>query len=149
MEFKSVKSTDPLIPHSLLIEADPNESAVKAYLSRSRILLGIEGGRVLGAAVYEITHEEACLWNICVCKTHRRKGLGAELIDEMSTLVRLEGIKSLLVGTGNSSLGPLAFYQRCGFRMDSIRKGFFESYHPPIYENSIRCIDMLMLRKYL
>lgn len=51
----------------------------------------------------------------------------------------------LIVGTGNSSLGELAFYQKCGFRITGVIPGFFDSYDPPIIEDGIPCRDMVRL----
>ena len=51
------------------------------------------------------------------------------------------------VGTGNSSLDALAFYQRAGFRIVGVIPDFFvDNYPEPIVENGIRCIDMVRLR---
>ena len=39
----------------------------------------------------------------------------------------------------------LALYQKCGFRLSGIVTDSFADYPEPIYENGIRCIDMVML----
>lgn len=55
----------------------------------------------------------------------------------------------MLVGTANSSIGNLAFYQKCGFRLCGIRRDFFLSYPQPIWENGIRALDMVMFERDL
>ncbi len=60
-------------------------------------------------------------------------------------MAKESGAKILELGTGNSSLSQLALYQKCGFGMHSIETGFFNSYPEPIFENGIRCIDMVRL----
>ena len=57
-----------------------------------------------------------------------------------------QGSQSLLVGTGNSSLDNIAFYQKCGFRMDHVRRDYFAYAQPPIWEDGILLQDMLMFR---
>ena len=50
------------------------------------------------------------------------------------------------LGTGNSSIRNLAFYQKVGFRFQSVLRDFFvEYYEEPIFENGIPCKDMVIL----
>ena len=59
---------------------------------------------------------------------------------------REKSCRRLIVKTGNSSLGPLALYQRCGFRLTSVKQNhFLENYAEPLYENGIRCVDQILL----
>jgi hypothetical protein len=56
------------------------------------------------------------------------------------------GTTKVVVGTGNSSLDALAFYQKLGFRMEAIdRDHFVRTYPLPIVENGIFCRDMVRL----
>ncbi len=59
---------------------------------------------------------------------------------------RRRQVQSVLVGTANSSIDNISFYQKCGFRMDSIRRDFFTYCPSPVYENGIRTIDMIVFR---
>ena len=52
----------------------------------------------------------------------------------------------MTVGTGNSSLRQLSFYQKAGFRISGIIPDYFIGDDPPVFENGIRCIDMIRLR---
>jgi ribosomal protein S18 acetylase RimI-like enzyme len=53
---------------------------------------------------------------------------------------------TLEVGTGNSSIGQLALYQKCGFRITGIDYNYFiRHYDEPIFENGIPCRDMIRL----
>lgn len=51
-----------------------------------------------------------------------------------------------IVGTGNSSLDQLAFYQKGGFRICGVDRDFFvQNYDQQIVENAIQCLDMIRL----
>ena len=51
------------------------------------------------------------------------------------------------MGTGNSSIDQIAFYQK-GFRMIGVEIGFFErNYNDKIYENGILCRDKIWFLK--
>jgi hypothetical protein len=71
------------------------------------------------------------------------------MIESIEKKVRNSGYRSILVGTSNSSIGNLMFYQKCGFRFEAIKKDFFLDYPQPFYENGIRGLDMVMLKKEL
>ena len=59
---------------------------------------------------------------------------------------RRRGMKDVLVGTDNTALETIAFYQRCGFRMDHVRRDFFSYINPTLYHHGIAMRDMLVLR---
>jgi hypothetical protein len=73
------------------------------------------------------------------------KQLGRCIFDE----ARLRGVQAIYVGTANAGLDNIAFYQKCGFRMDSVRKDYFDYFAAPVYENGIQIRDMLVLKLVL
>lgn len=150
MNIKIETYKGPYTPNimALLLDADPDEQTVRTYLKDADILVAKDETTILGIAV--LTHEYALyeLKNIAVHPNHQGKGIAKQLITEIKTLAKTKGAQTLDVGTGNSSLGQLALYQKCGFRMHSIDKDFFADY-APIFENGIRCIDMVRLRAKL
>jgi hypothetical protein len=50
--------------------------------------------------------------------------------------------RTLLVGTANSALDNIAFYQKCGFRMYAVRRDHFAYIQPPLTDNGIVMRDM-------
>ena len=50
----------------------------------------------------------------------------------------------LTVGTANSSLDAIRFYQKAGFRMSGVNRGSFDAYPEPIWEDGLRARDMIM-----
>ncbi|QXE01990.1 N-acetyltransferase [Terribacillus sp. DMT04] len=118
-------------PMELLLEADPSETKVKGYLSEGSCF---------------IAEEKEEIMNIVVQASSRGKGIGKQLISHAIHQANKDGFRSLEVGTGNSSIGQLAFYQKCGFRIAAIEPNFFlHHYDIPIYENGIQCRDMIRL----
>jgi hypothetical protein len=55
----------------------------------------------------------------------------------------------MIVGTTNSSIDNIAFYQKLGFRMAEIKRDFFKAYLTPIFENGIRALDKIVFKKEL
>lgn len=52
----------------------------------------------------------------------------------------------LIVGTADSGIDQIRFYERNGFMKFGLRKNFFiENYELPIIENGIQLKDMILL----
>lgn len=148
INIESYSSTPTPNIMALLLDADPDKAAVLTYLKNADILVAKTETAIIGIAV--LTHKDGLyeLKNIAIHPDHQGKGIAKQLITEIKFLAKSKGASTLDVGTGNSSLGQLALYQKCGFRMHSIDKDFFVNYEP-IFENGIRCIDMVRLRATL
>lgn len=131
---------------TLLLTADPDEAAVLDYIETAKILVARASGRVIAIAVIMVNGIQSELKNLAVAADHQGRGIAKSLISAAKNVAKESGALSLNVGTGNSSLSQLALYQKCGFRLFSIRPNFFADYPEPIYENGIRCIDMVILR---
>ena len=149
MEIKEYKQEATREMMDLLLTADPDEAAVRRYLPRSRVLVCYEEECCIGIALLDTSMEIMELKNIAVAESHQGRGMAKTLIGEVMGLAKALGAAQIEIGTGNSSLSQLALYQKCGFRMSHIDRDFFAGYPEPIYENGIRCIDMVRLRATL
>ena len=129
----------------LLLSADPDEVKIRSYLPESKILVCLDNKSCIGIAVLTVCDEIFELKNIAIVSNQQGKGIAKLIIAEIKILAKSLGATHIEVGTGNSSLSQLALYQKCGFRMSHIEPNFFEHYPEPIFENGIRCIDMVRL----
>ena len=136
------------VPLGLLLLADPCKAMIARYRWKSRALVAKDEGRIIGAALTMGTGpgvEE--IMNLAVQREHRRRGIGSALLDATIRRAESEGCRSVEIGTGNSSLDQLAFYQRRGFRIVGVLPDFFRANYPEaIFENGIECRDMVRLR---
>ena len=86
------------------------------------------------------------IMNIAVAQQFQGKGVGKQLVNYAKSICKERGVRLLEVGTGNSSIGQIAFYQKCGFRIIGVERDFFaRNYNHEIIENGIKCVDMLWL----
>lgn len=134
---------------NMLLIADPDKKAVEEYLIGASIFVATESNAIIGVAVLVSNGGYFELKNLVVSKDQQGKGVAKMLIATVKNKAKSNGALHLYVGTGNSSLNQLALYQKCGFRIDQIKRDFFANYPEKIYENGIRCIDMVMLRAQL
>jgi ribosomal protein S18 acetylase RimI-like enzyme len=90
------------------------------------------------------------LINVAVGVGQHGKGIGKRLVMNAIGRTKKKGYTTMEIGTGNSSIGQLALYQKCGFRISSIDKDFFtRNYAEQIFENGIQCKDMIRLSQDL
>lgn len=142
---KKIKNSEA--PFELLLSADPSIEAVNKYLKKGNCFAAFEDSEIVG--VYVLISKSADtleIINLSVVEEKQNKGIGKLLVADAKRRAKKAGAKKLIVGTGNSSINQLAFYQKCGFRISGIKKDFFvKNYKKPIFENSIQCRDMILL----
>jgi GNAT superfamily N-acetyltransferase len=137
---------EELIP--LLLQAESSESALRWSLDNlsDTVYRLDEGGELAGAATVRWNKKPVEILELAVDRRRQGQGFGRRLIEYMLGEARLRGKQALFVGTANSSIGNIVFYQKCGFRMDSVRKDYFWYYQSPVYENGLRTRDLLVFR---
>lgn len=134
-------------PLELLLLADPSENKIKDYLNQGTCFVFIKEKETLGAYVLAPVDKNIVeIMNVAVEESEQGKGIGKLLILDAIERAKQAGYKRIEIGTGNSSIGQLALYQKCGFRLTSIEKDYFtKNYSEPIIENGIRCVDRINL----
>lgn len=138
-------------PYELLLMADPSIEMINKYLGKGECFVAEKGGQIIGVYVLlPIDSDKVELINIAVSENYQGRGIGKQLVLDAINTARKKGFKTIEVGTGNSSIGQLALYQKCGFRITCIDFDFFTKNYPEeIYENGIQCRDMIRLTQEL
>jgi Acetyltransferase (GNAT) family. len=146
MTIRRLKKTENP-PMDLLLDADPSRRIVEEYLKRGECYVAEIDGRVIGVYVLLPTRPETVeLVNIAVAPEYRNRGIGKQLVLDAIETAKKQGYRIIEVGTGNSSIGPLMLYQKCGFRITGVDIDFFTRHYPEeIMENGIPCRDMIRL----
>ena len=134
-------------PMELLLLADPSEKLVKAYLQKGQCYIVEEDDQIIGVYVLVPLNDQTVeIINIAVHEAHQGKGIGKAMLLDAIERAKKQGYQRVEIGTGNSSIGQLALYQKCGFRISGIQKDFFSlHYEEEIIENGIPCLDMIRL----
>lgn len=138
-------------PMDLLLLADPSRKLIERYLQKGQCFIAKMEGEVVGVYVLHPTNSTTIeLINIAVAEGVQGKGIGKQLTLHAIENAESQGYRVMEVGTGNSSIGQLALYQKCGFRITEVECDFFvKNYSEKIMENGIQCRDMIRLRIYL
>lgn len=138
---------DEAIPWPLLELADPSLEKVKAYVESGDLYVALINNHIVGEYVLMLTSEKAAeIMNVAVDPAWQGKGIGKRLVLDAIERAKDKGVVRVEIGTGNSSIGQIELYKKCGFTITGIEKGFFlKNYPDPIYENGVRCEDMVRM----
>lgn len=135
-----------LIP--ILLLAEHSERALRWGLANlvDAVYRMDDGDRLVGAATIKWRSDPGEIMELAIAPEFQRQGLGKQFVAWLIQEARERGKKQMLVGTANSSISNIAFYQKCGFRMDCVRQDYFWYLPNPSYENGIQIQDMLVFR---
>jgi ribosomal protein S18 acetylase RimI-like enzyme len=142
---------DEIPPMDLLLLADPSKKLIEEYLNRGDCYVAEIDTQIIGVYILLPTRPSTVeLVNIAVSEQHHGKGIGKLLVMDAIKIARTKGFKTIEIGTGNSSIGQLALYQKCGFRIVGVDLDFFLRHYPvEIIEHGIQCRDMIRLSQDL
>ncbi|MBD7983819.1 GNAT family N-acetyltransferase [Sporosarcina sp. Sa2YVA2] len=134
-------------PYDLLLLADPSRQLIETYLADGECYIVEEKGEIIGVfVVVELHNETMEIKNIAVREHMQGQGIGKKLVFDAIRIAKENGYATVEIGTGNSSIGQLALYQKCGFRITGVIQDFFmDLYDEIIMEDGIQCMDMIRL----
>ena len=132
----------------LLLLAESSESALRWSLDNlsDHIYRLDDDGNPVGAAAVRFDGEPCEIVELGVSKERQRRGLGKQFVEWLVAEARRRGKSEILVGTSNASIENIVFYQKCGFRMEQVRKDYFWYHGEPEFEHGIRVRDMIVFR---
>ena len=138
---------DEQLPMELLLLADPSREMVEEYVANGQCHVAELAGRIVGVYVLaKLDAKTMEIMNVAIEENMQGRGMGKKLIVDAIQTAQGLGYTAIEIGTGNSSIGQLALYQKCGFRIDGVIQDFFvDHYDEPIFENGIQCRDMIRL----
>ena len=142
----TAEEIDQLIP--ILRQAEESEPALRWSLANlsDAVYRMDDDGQAVGAATMQWRGDPCEIVELAIAPERHGQGLGKQFVAWLVDEARRRGKHRLIVGTANSSISNIAFYQRCGLRMDHIRQDYFWYYREPHFEDGIQIRDMLVFR---
>ncbi len=142
---------EALVP--VLLLAEPSERALRwslEHLSDAVYRADLTADGSLAASATMRWSGDACeIVELGVVESLHGRGVGRALVVWLCAEAARRGKRAIEVGTGNASLGNLAFYQKCGFRFHHVRQDYFRYHRTPVYENGIEVRDLVVFRRAL
>jgi len=148
--FKQLEKKDE-IPYELLLLADPSKKMIDQYIRKSDVFTAMHQEETIGViALFQLTKNTAEIKNVAVKTEFQKQGIGTFLIENTIQAAQNNGVKSIIIGTANSSIGQLHLYQKLGFEMTEVKKDFFlENYAETIFENGLQAKHMVVMERLL
>lgn len=138
---------EPYLP--LLLLADDSEQQVRAYMKDGMLFVAEDDGWTVGIVLaIPLNAAEIELKAVAVDPDSHNQGIGKRMLAQVLPELSKRGYTRVMLGTGNSSIGQLAFYQKAGFRLWKIERDFFSperGYPEDLKENGIPLRDMVWL----
>jgi GNAT superfamily N-acetyltransferase len=101
-------------------------------------------GELVGAATMRWRDEPSELVELAVSAERHGQGIGRRVIAWLLDEARRRERRAVEVGTSSTSLGNIAFYQKCGFRPSAVRRDYFWYHAEPLVEHGIPVRDMIV-----
>jgi GNAT superfamily N-acetyltransferase len=139
------REVEAVVP--LLLLAESSEPSLRWSLNHMAdvIYRADLDGRPVGSATMRWQGDPAEIIELAVAAEQQGRGLGRRLIQLLANEARRRGKQRLIVGTANSSIGNIAFYQKCGLRMDHVRHDYFRYERRPVFDTKSRCCRRIAL----
>ena len=132
----------------LLFLADEQEDMIDKYINRGTMYILDDNGVKAECVVTDEGNGILEIKNIATNPKFQGMGYGKSLIDFVVNKYKNK-FSILQVGTGDSP-ATIGFYVKCGFSHSHIIKNFFtDNYNHPIYEDGVKLVDMIYLRRVL
>ena len=98
---------------------DPDENInQKLRLQRELFFVAVDGDRVLGTAMGGYDGHRGWVYRVAVHPSHRRRGIGAALMQRVEEALVALGCSKLNLQTGVGNEKALAFYESLGFKAE-------------------------------
>ena len=139
---------------SLFESAEDSVTQLEGYIDAGRVLAARRGELIVGHLQLLPTPRDGVveLKNMAVVPRLRGTGIGRALVAAALAQSRTEERRRAVVATAAADIGNLRFYQRCGFRFDSVERDAFTpetGYPDPVVIDGIPLLDRIWLSQDL
>ena len=104
-----------------------SKTMLRYFLSQegAECLVAIDGAKIVGFLLSEENPPLAHIVTLDVAESHRRKGVGSELLRESEAHLAFRGVKTVLLETATSNEAGIAFWERHGYRKEAVLKNYY------------------------
>lgn len=113
-----------------IIFPDPwTENGIRETVRSGRAAVtGAWSGReLIGYAILYTVLDEGEIARIAVASSYRRQGVAGLLFGQVLKICGDRGIVRLMLEVKESNVSAVSFYEKCGFTMDGVRKGYYSN----------------------
>lgn len=106
---------------------DEEWARYRAVVREGASLGAYDGGKLVGIALAERREWNRSLWvwELAVAATHRRRGIGTRLLQELARRSRAAGLRVIVCETQTTNVAAIDFYRRNGFSLDGVDLSYY------------------------
>jgi len=67
------------------------------------------------------------VWEFCVAETHRRRGIGKQLMEALADKAKEAGMRVIVCETQNYNVPAIEFYRKVGFEIEGIDLSYYSN----------------------
>jgi ribosomal protein S18 acetylase RimI-like enzyme len=100
---------------------------LRYFLSQegAECLLAEDGGKIVGFLLSEENPPLAHIVTLDVAESHRRHGVGTELLRESEAHLAFRGVHTVLLETATTNAAGIAFWERHGYRKEAVLRNYY------------------------
>jgi len=88
-------------------------------------LVAMDGGKIVGFMLSEENPPLAHIVTLDVAASHRRHGVGTELLRESEANLAFREVRTVLLETATNNEAGIAFWERHGYRKEAVLKNYY------------------------
>jgi [ribosomal protein S18]-alanine N-acetyltransferase len=104
-----------------------SKTMLRYYLGQpgAECLVATDGGKIVGFILTEENSPLVHIVTLDVAKSHRRFGVGTELLRESEAHMSFRGVRTVLLETATTNEAGIAFWERHGYRKEAVLKNYY------------------------
>jgi ribosomal-protein-alanine N-acetyltransferase len=104
-----------------------SKTMLRYFLSQegAECLVAHDGEKIAGFLLSEENPPLAHIVTLDVAHSHRRQGVGTELLRESETHLVFRGVRTVLLETATTNEAGIAFWDRHGYRKEAVLKNYY------------------------
>jgi ribosomal-protein-alanine N-acetyltransferase len=104
-----------------------SKTMLRYFLSQegAECLVAHDGGKIAGFLLSEENPPLAHIVTLDVAQSHRRHGVGTELLRESEAHLAFRGVRTVLLETATTNEAGIAFWDRHGYRKEAVLKNYY------------------------
>ncbi len=110
-----------------LIPGQKTVSGRRCEAAERRVTGAWSGRELIGYAILYTVLDEGEIARIAVASSYRRQGVAGLLFGQVLKICGDRGIVRLMLEVRESNVSAVSFYEKCGFTMDGVRKGYYSN----------------------
>jgi len=100
---------------------------LRYYLAQpgAECLVATDDAKIVGFILTEENPPLAHIVTLDVAETHRRFGVGTQLLQESEAHLVFRGVRTVLLETATTNEAGIAFWERHGYRKEAVLKNYY------------------------